>query len=92
MLNKKWIVFLPLLLLLVPLIGMFVSDEINWSAIDFIIMGVLILSLSFSIKIFLSTTKKLKYRIIGISLILLVFIMIWAELAVGIFGTPFAGN
>lgn len=92
MLNKKWIVFLPLLLLLIPLIGMFVSDEINWSAIDFIIMGVLILSLSFSIKIFLSTTKKLKYRIIGISLILLVFIMIWAELAVGIFGTPFAGN
>lgn len=92
MLNKKWIVFLPLLLLLIPLIGMFVSDEINWSAIDFIIMGVLILSLSFSIKIFLSTTKKLKYRIIGISLILLVFIMIWAELAVGIFNSPIAGN
>jgi hypothetical protein len=92
MLNKKWIVLLPLLLLLLPLIGMLISDEINWSAVDFIIMGVLILSLSFSIKLFLNTTKKLKYRIIGISLILLVFIMIWAELAVGIFNSPIAGN
>ena len=83
---------MPLLLLLLPLIGMLISDEINWSAVDFIIMGVLILSLSFSIKLFLNTTKKLKYRIIGISLILLVFIMIWAELAVGIFNSPIAGN
>lgn len=92
MLNKKWIVLLPLLLLLLPLIGMFISDEINWSVFDFIIMGVLILSLSFSIKLFLNSTKKLKYRFIGIGLILLFFLMIWAELAVGIFGTPFAGN
>jgi len=83
---------MPLLLLLLPLLGMFISDEINWSFFVFIIMAVLILTLSFSIKQLFNTTKKLKYRIIGISLILLVFIMIWAELAVGIFGTPFAGN
>jgi bacteriorhodopsin len=92
MLNKKWIVFLPLLLLLLPLIGMFISDEIKWSIFDFLIMGVLILSLSFSIKLLLNTTKKLKYRIVGIGMILFVFILIWAELAVGIFDTPFAGN
>lgn len=92
MLNKKWNVFLPLLLLLLPLLGIFISDEINWSFFDFIIMAVLILTLSFSFKQLFNTTKKLKYRIIGISLILLVFIIIWAELAVGIFGTPFAGN
>jgi bacteriorhodopsin len=89
MLNKKWMVLLPLLLLLLPLIGMFISDEINWSVFDFIIMGVLILSLSLSIKLFLNSTKKLKYRFIGIGFILLVFLMIWADLAVRIFGTPF---
>jgi len=83
---------LPLLLLLLPLLGMFISDQINWSFFDFIIMAVLILTLSFSIKQLFNTTKKLKYRFMGIGFILLIFIMIWAELAVGIFSTPFAGN
>jgi hypothetical protein len=90
--NKKWVVFSPLLLLLLPLIGMFISNEINWSFFDFIIMGILILSLSFSIKQVLKTTKNINYRILIIIVILILFLLIWAELAVGIFDTPFAGS
>ena len=90
--NKKWGVFYPLLLLLLPLIGMFVSNEVNWSFFDFFIMGILILSLSFGIKQVFKTTKNTKYRILIIGLILILFLLIWAELAVGIFGTPFAGS
>lgn len=90
--NRKWVVFLPLLLLLFPLIGMIFSNEVNWSFFDFIIMGTLILSLSFGIKIVLYTTKKRMYRILIIGLILILFLLVWAELAVGIFGTPFAGS
>ena len=41
--NQKVRVLFPLLLLLVPLIGMRITEEINWSLFDFIIMGVLIL-------------------------------------------------
>ena len=92
MMNKKWSVFSPLLLLLLPLIGMFVSNEVNWSFLDFIVMGILILSLSFGIKQVLKTTKNIKYRILIIGLILILFLLIWAELAVGLFGTPFAGS
>ena len=92
MMNKKWSVFSPLLLLLLPLIGMFVSNEVNWSFLDFIVMGILILSFSFGIKQVLKTTKNIKYRILIIGLILILFLLIWAELAVGIFGTPFAGS
>jgi len=92
MMNKKWVVFSPLLLLLLPLIGMFISNEINWSFFDFIIMGILILSLSFSIKQVLKTTKNINYRILIIIVILILFLLIWAELAVGIFDTPFAGS
>ena len=92
MMNKKWSVFSPLLLLLLPLIGMFVSNEVNWSFFDFIIMGILILSFSFGIKQVLKTIKNTKYRILIIGLILILFLLIWAELAVGIFGTPFAGS
>jgi hypothetical protein len=90
--NRKWVVFLPLLFLLFHLIGMIFSNEVNWSFFDFIIMGILILSLSFGIKIVLYTTKKRMYRILIIGLILILFLLVWAELAVGIFGTPLAGS
>jgi hypothetical protein len=92
MMIKKWSVFSPLLLLLLPLLGMFVSNEVNWSFFDFIVMGILILSFSFGIKQVLKTTKNTKYRILIIGLILILFLLTWAELAVGIFGTPFAGS
>lgn len=90
--NQKVRVLSPLLLLLIPLIGMCISEEINWSLFDFIIMGVLILSVSIGINFTLNKTKNLKNRIIYIGILGLLFLLIWAELAVGIFGTPFAGN
>jgi hypothetical protein len=71
---------------------MFFSNEINWSFFDFIIMGILILSMSFGIKQVLKATKNIKYRILIIGIILIVFLLVWAELAVGIFDSPFAGN
>lgn len=92
MMNKKWSVFSPLFLLLFPLVGTLVSNEVNWSFFDFILMGILILSMSFGIKQVVITTKNTNYRILIIGMILLVFILVWVELAVGIFDTPFAGN
>ncbi len=92
MMNKKWSVFSPLLLLLFPLVGTLVSNEVNWSFFDFIVMGILILSMSFGIKQVIMTTKNTNYRVLIIGMILLVFILIWVELAVGIFDTPFAGS
>ena len=92
MMNKKWSVISPLLFLLIPLIGTFVSDEINWSFFDFVIMGILILSLSFGIKQVLKSTKNTNYRILIIGIISIVFLLVKVELAVGIFGTRFAGN
>lgn len=92
MMNKKWSVFSPLFLLLFPLVGRLVSNEVNWSFFDFIIMGILILSMSFGIKQVVMTTKNTNYRVLIIGMILLVFILIWVELAVGIFDTPFAGS
>jgi hypothetical protein len=92
MMKKKWVVFLPLLLLLIPLIGTLISNEVNWSFFDFIIMGILILSLSFGIKQVLKATNNRMFRMLLIGLILILFLLVWAELAVGIFDTPIAGS
>ena len=34
----------------------------------------------------------MKYRIMACVVILLVLLLLWAELAVGVFGTPFSGQ
>ena len=85
-------IFYPLFLLLIPLIGMTITDEINWSAFDFIIMGSLLIALSIGINLVSTRVKNLKNRFLYIGILVLIFILIWAELAVGIFGTPLAGS
>ena len=85
-------IFYPLFLLLIPLIGMGITDEINWSPFDFIIMGSLLISLSIGINFVSTRVKNLKNRVLYIGILVLIFMLIWAELAVGVFGTPFAGN
>ena len=69
---------------------MYIND-FNWSLVDFIIMSVLIFScLSFTgfIRKKFSGIKE----ILAIIIVVIVFILLWAELAIGIFGSPFAGN
>ena len=85
-------IFYPLFLLLIPLIGMAITDEINWSLFDFIIMGSLLIFLSIGINFVSNRTKNLKNRYLYIGILVLIFTFIWAELALGIFGTPFAGS
>lgn len=89
-LNMPKRIFTPLLLLLIPLIGIILSDQINWSIFDFIIMGSLLLLVGNGIDFVIR--KKIKNRILYIVLIILAFMLVWAELAVGVFGFPFAGS
>ncbi len=85
-------IFYPLFLLLIPLIGMVITDEINWSLFDFIIMGSLLMFLGIGIYFVRNRSKNLKIRILYIGILLFILFIIWAELAVGIFGSPFAGS
>ena len=80
------------LLLLIPLIAMQLTNEVNWSFFDFIIMGVLLAITGLLIGIILQKVENSKNRLILIITIVMMFFLIWAELAVGIFGTPFSGD
>ena len=85
-------IFYSLYLLLIPLVGMALTDEIKWSIIGFIIMGFLLTLLGFGINFIINQSKNLKNRILYIGILVSIFLLIWAELAVGIIGTPLAGN
>lgn len=80
------------LILLIPLIAMQFTNEVDWHLSDFVIMGILLLGTGLLCEFVLRTVRNKDYRI-GLVLIILVgLFLIWAELAVGIFGTPFAGS
>ena len=85
-------IFYPLFLLLILLIGMTITDEINWSPFDFFTMGSLLILLGIGINLVSSRVKNLKNRVLYIGILVIIFMLIWAELAVGLFETPFAGN
>lgn len=79
-------------LLFIPLIGMQFSSKIDWSPLDFAVMGVLLLGTGIMLEIILRKFKGKASRMAFIAIIAVIFLLIWAELAVGIFGTPLAGN
>ena len=92
--NKRLIIILlsvPLLLL-IPFIAMQFTNEVNWSPLDFLVMSILLLSTGLICEMVLRKVRKFENRIALCVAILAAFFLIWAELAVGIFGTPFAGS
>ena len=92
--NKRLIaiVGIVILLLLIPLIAMQFTDEVSWTLFDFVIAGALLLGTGILCELVLRKVKKIKLKIIICLAILALLFLIWAELAVGIFGTPFSGN
>ncbi len=92
--NKRLIgiVLTVALLLLIPLIGMQFSNEVNWTLSDFVIMGILLLGTGLMCELVMRKVKKMKHRILICGALLVVLFFIWVELAVGLFGTPFAGS
>lgn len=85
-------IFYPLVLLVIPWVVMKFTEKVDWSAFDFMVMGVLLLSLGLGLHGVWIKGKDCKQRKILTLLLICLFLMIWAELAVGLFGTPFSGT
>ena len=80
------------LLLLIPLIAMQLTNEVNWSLFDFMIMGAMLTITGLLGGVIFKRVKNSGYRLILTITIVLILFLLWAELAVGLFGTPFAGD
>lgn len=92
--NKRLIgIVLPVaLLLLIPLIAMRFTDDVNWTLFDFIVAGALLLATGLMCELVIRKVNKVEHRIAICLAILAALLLIWAELAVGIFGTPLGGT
>lgn len=92
--SKSLVIILVIVLALLslPLIAMQFTNEVKWDAVDFLVMGILLLGTGLSMEFVIRKVKSLQMRIILSSIVLIALMLVWAELAVGIFGTPFAGS
>jgi len=79
-------------MLLIPLIAMQFTSEVNWDSLDFIVAGVLLFGTGLAIEFAVRKIHNIIFRIVVCAALIIILFLIWAELAVGIFGTPFAGS
>ncbi|WP_316800699.1 hypothetical protein [Pedobacter frigidisoli] len=79
-------------LLSIPLIAMQFTNEVKWTPSDFAVAAILLLSTDIAIELVIRNLRTGTTRTIMLIVILISLFLIWAELAVGIFGTPFAGS
>lgn len=86
------VVLVTALVLLVSLVAMQFSDEVDWNFADFAIVGTLLIGTGLLYELAARKTRNVKQRAaIGVVLGGLL-LLVWAELAVGVFGTPIAGS
>lgn len=79
-------------ILSIPLVAMQFTSEVDWSLSDFIVMGILLTTTGLGCELVIRKVKRPENRFLIIVAMLALLFLIWAELAVGIFGTPFAGS
>ncbi len=80
-------------LLVIPFAAMKMGvDGVNWTALDFVAAAIMLLGAGFAVEVALRVVKRFECRIAACVAILLALAVVWAELAVGILGTPFAGS
>jgi len=92
--NKRFmgILLTIAVLLCIPLITMQFTNEVVWTISDFVIAGILLVGTGIVIEVVVRNVKDQRARIGMIIGTLAVLFLVWAELAVGIFGSPLAGS
>ena len=75
------------LILLLPLVAMQFTDEVNWSMADFAFAGALLIGTGLAFELAVRKTGDTAYRAaVGVALVA-AFILVWVNGAVGIIGT-----
>lgn len=79
-------------ILLLPLVGGQLSTEIQWDLADYIVAAVLLTAAVIGVELILIFNLSKRQQMVLLIVFFLSFLLLWAELAVGIFGSPLAGS
>lgn len=91
--SQGFILLGILILLTIPLIEQMDGNAaFDWGPFDFILAFLLLFTLGFGIEFFVRKIKSRQLKWVAILGIILFFVLLWAELAVGIFNAPIAGD
>lgn len=91
--KRLGLIFLTVpIILLIPLAGTLFSSEVQWDMADFLVMGCMLLGAGLGLELIIRNVPNKKSRILGVILLVLGFLLLWVELAVGLFGSPLAGR
>ena len=86
-----WPMWITVAVLLVVFLASLLSDQVTWFIYDFLISGGLIFVFA-TIETILWNKLKSKHRLFVVLFVLLVFLILWAEMAVGLFDSPLGGS
>lgn len=72
------------MLLALPAIAMQFTREVNWGPEDFLAMAAMLLALGLGLEATYRLVKQRMARLVLAAMLVLLFLAVWAELAVGI--------
>lgn len=79
-------------ILLIPAVAMPFTTEVSWDTTDFLVAGILLLTTGLTIELVKRKVPKQSHRAGLVIILIVLLVLIWAEIAVGIIGSPIAGS
>jgi len=80
------------LLLLLPWLAMRFTGSVAWDGFDFAVAATLLLATGMLYVWASRRVRTVRAKWVAVLLLAAALAIVWAELAVGVFGTPFAGS
>lgn len=74
-------------LLLLPLVAMQFTTDVEWTGNDFLIMGTMIGSIGLAFEFLVRKSNRLAYRVAAGVTLMTTFLLIWINLAAGVIGS-----
>jgi hypothetical protein len=82
-----WVALATALLLLVPLLAMRFTHEVQWTALDFAVAGAMLFGAGLSFALLAKRASNIAFRLAAAIAVAAALMLVWGNLAVGLIGS-----